>query len=104
MPDVGVYLAADVLELVQISDGNASVGHGHASDFTKRVGLEKAQSLGAVAENESFPVSSQAPPFAAVTERPTGRKACEVVDERNIGLPRELHELAVPLLQAFGEI
>ena len=53
MPDVRVHLAADVLKLIQIPNGNAPIGDGDAPDFTKRVGVEKAQLLCEVAPNYS---------------------------------------------------
>src|SRR5687768_12381689 len=104
MPDIGVHLAADVLELIQVPDGNAAVDDGDALDFTKSVWVEKAQLLGAVAENESLSISSQTPALARIPECSTRREAREVVDERNIGPPRELHELAVPFRQPFSKV
>src|SRR5687767_6525906 len=104
MPDVGIHLAPDVLELIQVPDGNAPVGNGDTPDFTKRVGVEEAQSLCTVAADESFWISGQTPTFAAVAQRPTRREACQIVDEPNIGSPRQFHELAVPFLQPFDKI
>src|SRR3970040_1913136 len=104
MPHVGVHLSADVFELIHISAGNAPIGDGDASDLAKRVGVEKTQLLGAIAENESFSIAGQTPTLARVPQGSTRREAREVVDERNIRSPCQLHKLAVPFRQPFGEI
>ena len=104
MPHVGEYLAADILELIQVPNANAIVGDGDTSDFTKRIRVEKPQLLGAIAEDEPLAILGQTPAFARIPERSTWREGREVVDECNVGLPRQLHELPVPFGQALGKM
>src|SRR5687768_10281175 len=101
MPDVGVHLTADVLELVQIPDGNSAIGDRDTSDFAKRVRMQEAELVGSVAENEALLISSQAPALASVSKGPTHGKSCQVVHEGDVGLPGQLHELTVPFREAF---
>src|SRR5687768_5974370 len=97
MPDVGVHLVADELELVQIPHRHAGVRDRDAPDLSKRVGLEKAQLRGSVAENESLSIARQPPALARIAQGSKLSEAGQVVDERDVRLPRQLHELVVPV-------
>ena len=83
---------------------NLMVGDFDSPDFTKCVPVEEPQLIAAVAQDERLMISGQTPAFTRIAERSARREAREVVDERNIGTPRQLHQLAVPPRQPLSEI
>ena len=104
MPDVCVDLATDPFELVQIFDRHASITNHDAPRLAKRVRVEKLQIFGPVAQNERLQIMGKAPALAGVIEGSPRREAHKVVDECEVGLPRQLNELPVPLREALGEV
>lgn len=104
MPPVGPHLATDVLELIEISNTNATVGDRDPADFAEGLGVEESQPLGTVAQDEALAVEGQAQTFTAIRERATRRRARAVIHEGDVRLPCQLHELVVPLGQAFPEM
>src|SRR5215471_8973404 len=68
LPDVGEDLAFDVLQLVEVSDGLAIESDGDGAFDVEGGGIEKAESVGAVAEDKRLAVGGEAPTFAVVSE------------------------------------
>jgi len=66
MPDVGVNLAVNVLELIELVDGLAVVFDDDAAQLMEGCRIEKAEGRGAVGEDEAFAVLGEAPAFTAV--------------------------------------
>src|SRR5581483_6139458 len=65
LPDIGIDLAANVFEFVQVIDRPAGlVGDAQAPGHAKRFGIEKAQKRSAIAQDQLGVVVRQAPAFA----------------------------------------
>src|SRR5205809_1045978 len=71
-------------------------GHGEATPFGEGDRIEEAQRRGSVAHDQRRVVVREAPPFAAVVERPLRRERFAVVDEADVRLPRQLDQLRLP--------
>ena len=80
------------------------VGDNRTFSITLAVSTEDTELRRTIAENQSVRTSGEAPPFARILQRLDRRERREVVDERDVRLPRELEQAALPLGQAFGEV
>src|SRR5207244_6098445 len=67
-PNVGVDLAIDELELIQIFDSLAAVEHFETAQLDESLGIQESQFRGAVAHDEPAIVMSEAPSVAWVHE------------------------------------
>ena len=90
VPDIGIYLAVNVLKFIELSDRQAVVGDGDATQQAESYGIEKAKRGGAVRQDETFTVLSEPPAFAGVREATQELEAETVVDQRDVVLPSEL--------------
>ena len=104
MPHVGVDLAVDVFELVQIGHGLPVIAYVNVPHLAESSGVEEANLCRAVAENQVFAVGGEPPAVAVVVKRAQQAKAKAVVNEGNVGLPGELHQCAAPRGKAFGKV
>ena len=104
MPDVGVDLAMDEFEFVELGDGFAVVLDGDAAGFVKGGWGRRSGRCGAVAEDEVVCVVGKAPAFVVDGERAQKAERGAVVDKRDVRLPGELDERRAPVGEAFGEV
>src|SRR2546422_4332232 len=126
--NVGVDLAVDELQLIQIFDRLVAVEHFEAAQLGESLGTQKSQFRGAVAHDEAVIVMSEAPSFTSVHEtRPWVERRnvvgqADVVSQVATGVlekctppsvpyPRtpppswsQLDQPALPLRQAFAEV
>src|SRR3954452_16797374 len=79
VPDIGVDLAVDVLDLVDVVDGFSAVLHCQAADFLEGCGIEEAQGGGAVAEDEGLAILGEAPAFPVKRKRAQQAEAEAVI-------------------------
>ena len=95
LEDIGVDLAADAFQLVQIRQRRPVDSHRHLSDHGERLAVPESQHVGTVTHYESAAVVAKPPAFAPVAER---SEAVEVrpEDERLFGLPSQ-HDQALSL-------
>jgi hypothetical protein len=107
LPDVGVDLALDVLELVQVRDRFSLVGHGESPHFAEGARVPVVQGGGAVAHDEAAPVMGHAPALDAVVELLEESESLPVVDEPDARRPGELvdaiSEDRDPLAEILGK-
>src|SRR5580658_4459270 len=87
VPDVGVDLAVDELELVELGDGDAVVADGDTAEFVEGFGIEEAERGGAVGEDDAFAVLGEAPALAGIGEGAQQVEGRAVIDERDVALP-----------------
>ena len=74
MPDVGVDLAVNVFELVQLGDRGAAIFDVDVADLAESGGIEEAERRGAVAQDQVLAVLGEPPAFAVVVKVRSRRK------------------------------
>ncbi len=103
VPDVGVDLAVDPLELVELVDDLLAIVDENVAGFAEGVGVAEAEVGGAVAGDEFGGGAGHAPAFAGVGELLEEAEGEAVVDEADVGLPGPLVEVGSPVDDALAE-
>ena len=96
VPDVGVDLALDVFEFVEVGDAFLAIVDDDVADFGEGFGVAKAECGGAVAGDEFGGSVGHAPAFAGVGEGLELAEGEAVVDEAEVGLPGPLVDIRAP--------
>lgn len=104
MPDVGIHLATNILQLIQVIDRAAVFGNIDAAYLLKGSRIEKAKRRASVAEYEGVSILRQTPTLAIEMKSPEEPKAELVVDEADMGSPGKLNQMTLPIRESFGEI
>ena len=80
------------------------ISNGDAAGLLKRLGIEETQLRRSVAHDEPRTVVRDAPALTAVTKRLRLLERREIVDEADLGSPRELNQGTLPVGDAFAEV
>src|SRR5258708_6656015 len=106
LPDIGVDLPLDVLQLVQVLHRPASVVDDDAAGLLERDGVDETQCAFrlAIAHDHARAVVRDPPALALVIEGLPLLERGDVVDEADLRLPCDLDQRAVPVGDALAEI
>lgn len=104
VPDVGVDLPVDVLELIEIANGRAVVADGDLTDLVESVWAAEAQDGGAVGGNQFRGGAGHAPAFSVVVELTNDAERGAIVDKADVRLPCPLKEVVMPVDDSFAEV
>ena len=104
LPHVGEDFPVDEFELVELRDRAVGVADGDSPGLLERRGIEEAQLRRAVAHDQPRAVVRQAPALARVRKRLDLLEGADVVEERDLGSPRELKQRPLPVGDALAEV
>ena len=103
LPDVGVDLAVDPLQLVEVVDWLPILADLNAVDFAEGVRLADLDGVCSIAHVEPLAVVGDAPSFGGVGKPLDLLERLRVVDDRRLRLPGDLKDATIVQRDAFSE-
>src|ERR1700722_6346310 len=104
MPDVGINLALDELELIELPDDFAAILYHDVSRFLEGGRVAEAQDGSAVARNELVRRMRHAPSLSQVSKLLQNLQREAVVYETDMRFPGPLVDVPAPVNDALAEV
>ncbi len=104
VPDIGVNLTLNKLQLVQLVDDRVPILHQDVVGFFEAIRVAKAKRRRAIAGDELFGGARHAPALTAVIELLNRPKAEAVINKADLRLPRPLVDVRPPIDDPLSKI
>src|SRR5262245_61825345 len=95
MPDIGINLPIEILQLVKTVDGFVGVQNCDGFCDREAAWIQETDAIRAVAEDERLPIVGETPPFTVVLKLADFGEGLSVVNETDAVLPGKLKDFAV---------